>query len=347
MLGPWAGLSIALGVQGEWTRQNGTADGLYEMVFPAQVSKNFITDLDQAGITEHVSLRFTDLPFTTLHAEAKLQQECIAQRETDLGGQPFHRDTDAESRMREFQIGFDSSPRSWLKLGSQYRFFNRETTFDDGFADVPADPIQGYPTFFESLERTTDEIKTRLTLRPGRRFTTTFTHRLVATDYETAKESLDVRSPGGGWTSGNYDAQIFSLNATVTPWRRWYCSGTISYQDIESISRHDNSLAVVPYRGETWSAMGHARFVLNEKTDLTAGYTISTADFRQNHFAAGLPLGIEYELHGVQGGFVTRFSKDLSLKLQYGFFRYDEPTSGGANDYTAHAVLAALTIRLP
>lgn len=347
LLGPWAGLSLALGVQAEWTRQNGTADGLYEMVFPAQVSKDFFTDLDQAIVGEHASLRFTSLPFTTLHAEAKFQQECIGQSETDLGGQPFHRDTDAESYQREFQIGFDSSPRSWLKLGSQYRFFNRDTTFDDGFANFPADPIEGYPTFFQSLERTTDEIESRLTLRSGRRFTTTFTHRLVATDYETGKESLDTRTPGGRWTSGDYEAQIFSLNATVTPWRRLYCSGTISYQDIQSISRHENSLAVVPYGGETWSVMAHARFVLNEKTDLTAGYTFSTADFRQTHFAAGLPLGMEYDLQGLQAGFVTRCTKDLTLKLQYGFYRYDEPSSGGANDYTAHAVLAALSLRLP
>jgi hypothetical protein len=347
LLGPWAGLSLALGAQAEWTRQNGTADGFYETPFAGQVSRNFIADLDKAAVTEQVSLRFTGLPFTTLHGDAKLQQECTGQRETDLGGRPFHRDTDTVSRMREFQIGFDSSPRSWLKLGSQYRFHNLETTFDDGFDDFPVDPNEGYPTFFQSLERTTDEIESRLTLRPGRRFTTTFTHRLVTTDFDTAKESLDNRTPGGRWTSGNYDAQIFSLNATVTPWRRLYCSATVSYQDVQSLSRHDNFLAVVPYRGETWSAMGHARFVLSEKTDLTAAYTFSTADFRQTHFSTGLPLGIEYELHGVQAGFVTRWNKDLTLKLQYGFYRYDEPTSGGVNDYTAHAVLAALTIRLP
>jgi len=348
LFGPWAGLSLALGVQAEWTHQNGTAAGFYDFPLSAQ-AKNFIADLDKAAIAEHISLRFTGLPFTTLYTEAKLQQECIGHHEDyeeDIGDQRFQRNTDVESGLREFQIGFDSSPRSWLKFGSQFRFYDKETTFDDGFTDS-VDPIGGYPTFFESLQRTTHEIKSRLTLRPARRLTTTFTHRLVATDYETDKESRTNPTTGGRWTSGKYDAQILSLNATVAPWRRLYCSGTISYQDIESTSRHDNSAAVVPYRGETWSVMGHARFVLNEKTDLTAGYTFSMADFRQTNFDDGLPLGIEYDMHGIQAGFVTRCTKDLTLKLQYGFYRYDEPSSGGANDYTAHAVLAALTLRLP
>lgn len=351
LLGPWAGLSIGLGVQAEWTRQNGTVDGLYENFTPAQ-AKDFIADLDKAALAEHVSLRYTGLPFTTLYAEAKLQQECIAHYESDLGGRRFDRNTDAESDLREFQIGFDSSPRSWLKFGSQFRFFDKETTFDHGFDDF-ADPIGAYPTFFESLQRTTHEIKSRLTLRPGRHLTTTFTHRLVATDYETDKESRANITTGGRWTSGQYDAQIFSLNTTVTPWPRLSCAATISYQDSESISADDRLVTlnppfpVVPYRGETWSVMGHARFVLNEKTDLTAAYTFSTADFRQTHFAAGLPLGMDYELHGIQAGFVTRRTKDLTLKLQYGFYRYDEASSGGVNDYTAHAVLAAISLRLP
>lgn len=347
LIGPWAGLSAAVGVQADWTRQDGTADGFYEMVFPAQISKNFITDLDKAAVAEHVSVRFTGLPFTTLHAEGRLQQECIAQRETDLGGRPFHRDTDADSNTREVQIGFDSSPRAWLKFGSQYRFFNRETAFNDGFADFPTDPIEGYPTFFQSLGRTTHEIESRLTLRPVRRLTTTLTHRLVQTEFETGKESLDNRSPGGHWTSGDYDAQIFSLSTTVSPWRRLHCSGTISYQETTSESRHDRSAAVVPYRGATWSVMGNARFVLSEKTDLTGSYTFSNADFRQTHFTTGLPLGMDYELHGIQAGFVTRRTKDLTLKLQYGYYRYAEPSSGGVNDYTAHALVAAATLRFP
>lgn len=366
LFGPWAGSTFTLGVQAEWTRQEGTAEGFYDTIATPDFDfltlhdpVNFIADLDKASVDEHVALRFTRLPFTTLFAEARLQQECLGHREAAIYDHSFNRDTDAESDSRDFRIGFDSSPRIWLKFGSQYRHYNKDTTFTDGFADDQAGDIGGYPTFIKALDRTTQEIESRLTLRPVRWLTTTFTHRLVATDYHTTTEPLagfdpdpgtDVSgfvSPGGRVLAGNYDAQIFSFSATLTPWRRLHWFNTVSFQDVRSIALHDHSNAVMPYRGETWSIHSHGRYVLTQKTDVTAGYTFSTADFRQRHFAEGLPVGMDYDLHGVQAGLVSRRSKNLTLKLQYGFYRYDEPSSGGVNDYTAHAVLAAVTLRLP
>jgi len=37
----------------------------------------------------------------------------------------------------------------------------------------------------------------------------------------------------------------------------------------------------------------------------------------------------------------------LSGNLQYGFFLYDEPSSGHFNNYTAHALFATLTMKWP
>ena len=91
--------------------------------------------------------------------------------------------------------------------------------------------------------------------------------------------------------------------------------------------------------------MCHGRYVLTAKTDLTAGYTISTADFQQDNFADGLPVGIHFDLNGLQAGVISRCTKNLTAKLQYGFYKYVEPSSGGANDYTAHAIFVSLNLR--
>jgi len=61
----------------------------------------------------------------------------------------------------------------------------------------------------------------------------------------------------------------------------------------------------------------------------------------------GLPLGIRYDRHGLTAGITRRFTKNLAGTVQYGFFRYREPTAGGANDYTARAVFASLNLRIP
>lgn len=359
LLGPWRGHTFTLGAQGEWTRQNGSAAGFYDIIAVPEFSfldlhnpADFLSELDKAVVDGSAGWRFTSLPFTTLFADARWQEECLGHRENVLADHTFDRDTDARSHSQDVRIGFDSSPRSWLKFGAHYRYFHRATSLDDGFADGDPGDVAGYPTFIEALARTSHEVESRLTVRPARWLTATFTHRLVATDYETTTEPYSLAdandvSPGGRWRAGDYDAQVFSLNATLTPWRRLFWYTTVAYQDARTVAMHERSEAVVPHRGDTWSVLTHGRFTLNQSTDLTAGYSFSAADFQQSNSATGLPLGMKYGLHGLQAGLVSRRTKNLTLKLQYGFYHYAEPSSGRFNDYTAHAVLAAATWHLP
>ncbi|NOS69580.1 MAG: hypothetical protein HOP33_06590 [Verrucomicrobia bacterium] len=359
MLGPWRGLTLTMGVQGDWTRQDGTATGFFTNYAPSLPFLNlggdetFLSDLDKASLNESASLRFTSLPFTTLFAEANLQQERIRQSEDAAYEHAFSRDTEARSGSWDARAGFDTSPRSWVKLGSHYRWRNKSTTYDDGLSSGDPADINGYPTFISARDATTHEVESRLTLHPCAWLKTTFTHRLVATDthVETDPAIADDNSalqvsPGGRMFAGNYDAQVFSFNLTMTPWRRLHWFNTFSYQDISSISMHERSSAVVPYCGDVYSINTHAQFVLTAKTDLNAGYTFSRADFRQNNFTDGLPLGIAYQLHGVNFGLVSRCSSKLTASVRYGFYSYNEPSSGHMNDYTAHAVFAMLTWKL-
>ncbi|MSU33932.1 MAG: hypothetical protein EXS36_02255 [Pedosphaera sp.] len=93
--------------------------------------------------------------------------------------------------------------------------------------------------------------------------------------------------------------------------------------------------------------MTSGTFVLDARTDLSAGYSFSHADFRQHNASDGLPLGIVYTLHGLQAGVTRRFKHVVSSNLQYGFYNYREPTGGTAQDYTAHAVFASITLKWP
>ena len=88
-------------------------------------------------------------------------------------------------------------------------------------------------------------------------------------------------------------------------------------------------------------------FTLNNATDLHTSYPFSRADYGQHNFAEGLPLGIRYQKHAVTAGLAGRISKKVSARLRYGFYKYDEPSSGGANNYTAHPVFGTLVFRLP
>jgi hypothetical protein len=90
-----------------------------------------------------------------------------------------------------------------------------------------------------------------------------------------------------------------------------------------------------------------ATYAVGTNTDVSASYSFSRGRYGQNHFTGGLPLGIDYDLHGVQASVKHMFSRDVTGTLGYGFFEYSEPTAHGLNDYTAHMVFGTLALRLP
>ena len=159
--------------------------------------------------------------------------------------------------------------------------------------------------------------------------------------------SATLITPGGGILAGNYDAHVYSANAVITPWRRLYLSTTFSYSASRTRTAQNGNLSIVPYRGDTYSALASGTFALNSTTDLSASYSFSRADYGQNNAANGLPLGLEYQRHAVVAGVARRWNKDVTTNLQYGFFHYAEPSGGGLNNYTAHGIFATLTKKWP
>jgi hypothetical protein len=101
----------------------------------------------------------------------------------------------------------------------------------------------------------------------------------------------------------------------------------------------------VPYQGNTYTVLVNGTYVVNEFTDLFANYAFSAANYRQNNFAGGVPMGIEYQRNSAQVGVTRRLGKNTSARLQYRFDDYDEPSSGGQVNYRAHTVLATLTMQ--
>ena len=92
--------------------------------------------------------------------------------------------------------------------------------------------------------------------------------------------------------------------------------------------------------------MMNGSFALNEKTDLLAGYSFSTADFAQDNFAGGLPLETQYHQHALEAGMKRQIGKGKSLGLQYRYYRYEDSSAGNASNFEAQALFATLSWRL-
>jgi len=173
-LGPWEDLTLSAGVQSEWIHQEGvgrvTLDSgnpaTFLLIQPAMLDAN----LDKNLVQENVALHFTAIPFTSIFAEARLEQERIGQFEDQLGGHhEFIRDTDASTDGMDFRGGFYSSPWPLVSFGGHYRRRDRRSDYDDrvdlGEGGLPG---ESYPAFIRSRRIETDEVELKATVRPVR-----------------------------------------------------------------------------------------------------------------------------------------------------------------------------------
>jgi hypothetical protein len=173
-----------------------------------------------------------------------------------------------------------------------------------------------------------------------------FTYQLVSTDIRTSTEAVPMLAPGGTLQSGDYAANIYSVSATVTPLPRWYLTGYFSLQDTRTTSFANQDPSVQTYRGNVYTVMTTTGYALDSKTDLTLEYSYSRSDnFNNSNNAVGLPLGLNFQRNAVLAGISRKISKNVVARLRYGFYSYDESSTGGFNNYIANIASASCTVR--
>ncbi len=353
LLGPWQGWSLSLGSQNEWTRQSGMGSATANLAVPfspfflALAPEDFFSDYDRATFTQEAGLRFTSIPFTTLFAEARLQEEDIGQTVDETGDlAPYLVETDARSTLKDLRTGFNTSPWRRVMLSAHYRYYDNHSDYNNFLRQAAGGPYEGYPGFILWRDLLSREAVVKLSLQATPWLKTTLSYQLLDNKYHTATDTVAGGiAPGGGLLAGTYQAQTATLNSTLTPWRRLFLSTTFSYQNARTVTAANDSPSVAPYAGDIYSVMAGASYILNTNTDLSASYSLSMANFSQDNFADGLPLGIKYQQHGVQVGVKRRIGKGRAISLRYSFYHYDEPSSGGFNNFNAQAIFATLSFQ--
>jgi hypothetical protein len=311
------------------------------------------SDYNESTVEEDMALRFSKIPFTGVYAEGRLQQQDIGQfdqfssTEDVLNKAVFTQHTIFAGRSTDLRTGFDTSPWRFVSLSAHYRYDDDDSRYDSSPLVQPSPTA--YPTFITARDINTHEFQAQLVLHPSSLFKTTLSYQYHDTTYDVTTRPYilfgSIISPGGELESAAERGQTVSLSATLTPIRRLYLGASVSYQDSTLTTAADGSPAVVPYQGHTLTCLASGTYVFSTNTDLFAACFFSNADYGQNNFANGLPLGIEYQRQGAQLGLSRRLGKNASAKLQYRFDYYHEPSSGGANNYVAHSIFGALSFQ--
>ena len=352
---PAKGLSVSVAAQGEWIQENGFGNvnlAFYNPFLPGLVpgpgTEN--ANLDRTISSENLDIRYNRVPRTVLFAEGRLRQESVGQsadqNTSGVSAYDFQQQTDAMNYFYDTRVGFTSSPRPWLEWGGHYRYQDSNTDYNH-LLDTSIFGGQGYPAFITHRDITTDEIEGRLVLRPVNWLSTRLTYQWVQTDFSSATEPVPFGiSPGGTVTDGSTMANNVGLGLTFTPSQRFYFSGTFTYGYSRTTTAGDQNSAVVPYRGDTYTASTSAGYALNAKTHLDATYAFSQAGYGQNN-NVGLPLGINFTRHDLIVGLTRQFTDRLSGALRYGFSQYSEPSNGNVNNFTSQGIFAFISYKWP
>ncbi|MCX6908340.1 MAG: hypothetical protein NTY01_09890, partial [Verrucomicrobia bacterium] len=353
MAGPFSDLTAYAGIQGEKTTTDASAFGNFwnttNMITGLSSNINYNTSVEKRSMEEHMGLRFTKIPYTTVFAEAKWAQEDYTVQMNEQTTQFYPSGTTEDVRHQEYKTGFSTSPLARMTLTGQYRFFRT-----DSVSTLTLTNTTGLPTpYLGNLHDQSfqgNEISTKLSIHPVSKVTVTLKYQMLSEDIFNTTQ---YPTPAGSFLqAASYYANIYSLGVTVTPINRLYVTGLISYQDTTTTAFDNNLNAVAPYKGNVYTVNGTVGYVIDNKTDLAADYTYSHTDNYINN-GSGTTPGTDYsvpfllsnDLHGLNLRLTRRISDTISVGLRYGFYKYNESYTGGINDYTAHLASASCTIR--
>ena len=137
------------------------------------------SDLDRFKASQTADIRYTAIPFTVLFAEGRFDQDRIGQFEEETGAVPtaFLRDTDYANNRRDLRAGFSTSPWSWLSWSAHYRNDLSDNDYNNKRDEALGGPGIGYSAFIRARTIRTDEVETKLLLRPARWLKTTASSR--------------------------------------------------------------------------------------------------------------------------------------------------------------------------
>ncbi|HSV63233.1 MAG TPA: hypothetical protein VLH83_07780, partial [Chthoniobacterales bacterium] len=318
------------------------------------------------NVAETFELRYTGVEHWTFYVRGDWTEEWGSIKEHEIVGGTDEgiENKDTELFSQKYTAGFNWYALAELNFAGQYYYKNAD--YENNFiSEVAVPPVSGAEHNQRLLhqEWETNDFNIRMTWRPKipqAAGTVSF-----VTRYDYVRANIDGQwavSPtavGPGLTNIIYDEMrtatitqhIFSETVTWNPTARLYFQGTFSYVKDETDTPADiiftgNTMpSIADSQSDYWTASIATGFSVDDKTDLHAEYSYYRADNYEGNSIVGMPYGAGATQHTVGATLGRQISKNVRLKLQYGYYRYRDETSGGHNNYDAHAVFSSLQFR--
>lgn len=303
------------------------------------------TDGDSLDVRERLDVRYSGVTNWVFFAQGEWTQGQGNLDETGgIGaGAPILRETEDRRMFQKYSLGVKWYPARLLslELGGYYKKNNYDY---DRTQDNTQNPLANlYPAYLVMHDFATHDGNVRLTLRPRPNLSLVTRYEAQWSTIHTTPASISGLSEV---ESSQMTSHIFSQNVNWTPWARLYLQAGFNLVASKTETpASDYTRAVLEAQNNYWTLTFNSGLVLDNKTDLNLGYTYYHADNYEDNSAIGLPYGVGASEHGINATVVRRLTPKLRLTLRYGYYVFNDDTSGGHNDYEAHVVYSGLQYR--
>jgi hypothetical protein len=335
-------------------------------LIPNPIPRSGDTSDEFDNAAETFEVRYTGIDNWVFYARGDWEEESGNVREHEVNGATdegmLNKDTDMFSQ--KYTVGVNWYPLAELNFSGQY--FHKSIDYDNDFkSELAIPPVAGSERNQRLLhkELDTDNFNIRVTWRP--KLPPKLGTIAFVTRYDYVRGTIDAQFAISPTAVGTAPANqildelqtavitnhVFTESITWNPCARLYLQGNFSYVRNETNTPADivlipNSLpSIADSKNDYWTANASIGFVLDAKTDVRAEYSYYRADNYEANSIVGMPYGADARQHTVGASINREIMKNVRLKLQYGYFHYRDETSGGHNNYDAHAVFSTLLFR--
>ncbi|MEI8341120.1 MAG: hypothetical protein WCH43_06230 [Verrucomicrobiota bacterium] len=299
-------------------------------------SSNHFNDIEQG-----LDIRYAGIENILLYARADWLERCGDYQDQQMNTQS---DPNLSANnvyfSQKYALGANWYPLTHLNIALQYFYKTEQNNYNWG---------PGATGVINALNSNTNDVNARISWKP---FTTLSLVSRYDMQYVTMLNQGIADITLNNIQSATISNNIFSENVTWTPLARLYVQGDVAIVLSETKTPASNITmtglpgpSVLNFGNNYWTASCQTGFVIDDKTDLQIGYTYYHATNYQNNSASGMPYGAGAIENTVTAGIVRKLTKNISISLRYGYYTYNDQTSGYHNNYTANVIYSGLQFK--
>jgi len=299
-------------------------------------------------LAERLEMRYTGIKDWLFYFEGEWEEEWGHVDEFQSFDEEIPLDKNTNALGQKYTIGATWYPTMRLNFAGQY--FHRIASYDeDVFSGI-------YPRLINQ-DWNVDDFNIRMTFRP--KLPASLGTLALVTRYDFVHTSID-----GQWEvfpqeellaelqTGEIKQHVISESLNWNPLPRFFVQANFSYV-LNQTDTPANNIDLVPgggptvvnFRNDYWTVSSGIGYIIDDKTDFYADYYFYCANDYYNNAAVAVPYGMGATENAVSATITRQLSKRTRLTLKYGFYDYQDTTSGGHNNYRAHSLFSSLQVR--